>query len=262
MGLKNTVLAALAALSLAGSANALECKPYKEDFIEFFDGNSTRLVLESDAKDENGKTGYRRSLLQLTDGSKRFFLSSERFLEMDKPARLVFKYADTEVAYENGQLSKPCAQVLGEYEAFGEAQKIKAPAENSSYSIAESGKLLDTVVSDECQIREVQPGSVSFLVNGQSAVNHDFVYLLCVRPDRELTLIYPHPKMIKKGIANVQYKPIDGGSISQEEFLRNFVLLYRIARQNSEKVHTDTFPIEADGIIIKDGIKYNQGAKK
>jgi len=126
---------------------------------------------------------------------------------------------------------------------------------------------LEKKVTRELQITDVQHSAVSFGMyeteSNTFSISHGLTFVLASDPESKVVLIYPHPKGIHRGIADITYHPVRGGEISSKELVRMFVnadfMHVRLRQVDSEaltEASFDNFAIEADGIIIKDGIRY------
>lgn len=108
------------------------------------------------------------------------------------------------------------------------------------------------------QIDDIQYGSVASIPeSGSNAVgiNYEFVFVICKGGDGDgLTLIYPHKsKAFKKYTpVEIKIKRLTNGKISTKLFYLKYV------HQDGHKVYNRA-PIEADGIIEPDGIRYLGG---
>jgi hypothetical protein len=122
-------------------------------------------------------------------------------------------------------------------------------------------KKVEDIVKTECQIREVQSSSISIIFGTDTAMQHDFVYFTCVNPEKTLTLVYPSSRMIRRGVVDVRYKPLEKDGMTSAKFVEEYVKTIDAKGKvgsiniNYPGVKVDYFQIYADGIIVEDGLK-------
>jgi len=100
----------------------------------------------------------------------------------------------------------------------------------------------------EMEITDVFPGAVPFHIrwgNASIGSTHPFVWVMGTAQEKPLTFIYPYSAGIRKGHARITYRPLNGG-ITSLQFLADY--------NNNVLAGPDVF-LQADGIILKDGIK-------
>lgn len=114
---------------------------------------------------------------------------------------------------------------------------------------------VEAVSQLEGRIVKVQPSQISYVgawqgINGgYVSANHEFEYVLVEDANKKLhTLIYPYSKAIIEREAILKFRLLPSGTIDTEKFIDNFL--------KQEYFTDDIFDIEAEGIIIKEGIKY------
>ncbi len=105
------------------------------------------------------------------------------------------------------------------------------------------------------QIEDIQYGSVPISSSGSDnaiGINYEFIFVVCKGGDGDrMTLIYPHKSRTfrKYTPAEITIKRLKGGKISTKDFYLKYV------HEAGGKIHSRS-PIEADGIIEPDGVKY------
>lgn len=118
----------------------------------------------------------------------------------------------------------------------------------------EMNQSIEQVSELEGKILKVQPSNFTYIrwrgSNCSTSSNHEFEYVIVQDKNGvNHTLIYPYSKAILEGDATVKYRSLNSGMIDVETFIDNFII--------QEYDTDDNFTIEAEGIITKDGIKYN-----
>ncbi len=85
--------------------------------------------------------------------------------------------------------------------------------------------------------------------------SHPFEYVMVEdREGKVHTLIYPYSKAILERSAAVKYRPLELGVINVNTFIDQYI--------NAEFFTDNNFFLEAEGIIMKNGIQYQQNVQE
>ncbi len=108
----------------------------------------------------------------------------------------------------------------------------------------------------EGRIVKVQPSQFSIYRgdgNTARAVSHEFEYVIIEdKEGKPRTFIYPYSKAILEKPAMVKFRPLEIGGIDVESFIDAYIAGSILNWRETD----DNFFIEAEGIIVKDGIQY------
>lgn len=126
-----------------------------------------------------------------------------------------------------------------------------------NYSNGYSSKQTTNPISEktstlEGRIVNVSKGSIPFKKGDYSDTNanHEFEYVTVFSPidGRHHILIYPYSKEFLEKYANIEFRPLENGEIYYETFIDAF-----LGKNYDGFVN---MPLEAEGIITKNGVKY------
>jgi hypothetical protein len=136
-----------------------------------------------------------------------------------------------------------------------EAELAKEYKEDNTVS---SGNILEKeTTTNIVQISDIRDKVVACHyysgLNGYQSYNmaHDYEFVVIKDPTGEKVLIYPYAMYVFRKPAKVTFRPLTEGKISSEDFCTLYV-------SSSSTAEPDLYSIKADGIITKDGIKYEE----
>lgn len=144
-----------------------------------------------------------------------------------------------------------------------EEAKKKASIEYSKEYFLPSAEnpISDEISTLEGRIINVRAGHVSYDFGGDKLVTHELEYVTIFSPidNKHHILIYPYTKEFLEQYANIKFRQLKNGNIDVEKFIDAF--LNPVFYSLGEDAHrwnypASTPPIEAEGIITKDGIEY------
>lgn len=135
---------------------------------------------------------------------------------------------------------------------FNQPKKLSPEYNKHSVQSTDNETLTSTETKTlEGRVVKVQPSSIPFskgMAQAVYAANHEFEYVIVEVADGQLhTLIFPYSKAILEREATITYRPLKSGGIDTKTFVATFL-------EQSDPI--GNFPIQAEGIITADGIKY------
>jgi hypothetical protein len=124
-------------------------------------------------------------------------------------------------------------------------------AESRKEAVAVAIRDIETFSELEGRIVKVQPSQFLYRTDfWRSAVSviHEFEYVMLETHDKRIhTLIYPYSKAILERDATIKFRRLNSGNIDASTFGELFL---------PRRTTVDNILIEAEGLIIKDGINY------